>query len=1213
MSLPVFWVNKSNVSENINSLTKTSSDAWDAGAASTQMFLGDVSASFTISETNTYRMFGLSHTDLNASYTSIEYAIYPKNDGTIGIYENGSSIGDFGSYSINDILTVERIGTTIYYKKNGSTLYTSLISSSRNLFIDTALYTLNATITNAVFESSNYKIFIDAANRHNLTLSVNSDIVTDIIKIDSASVRLGGSSSKIIVSDNLNDFDMGSGAFTIEAWIRFNSVQDDTYIMLFENSHGSFGWQCYLQTYSDYFGVYTGPSYSATNTFVPNINQWYHFVFEGDGSILKWFIDGVQIGTDVTGNLSVAGVQQLYIGCDAISSRAFDGWMDEIRITKGVMRYSSSFTPSTTPLIADANTVLLIHFDDTPPSSLVNLIPLMTSQTTPSGIASSSPLDTLYPEPAFHAMDRDTNSVWLSQWAYSSPWIQYQFPTAQVVLGYSITYTFIYDDRMPTDWILQGSNNGSDWTTLDTQTGESFPIPDDWYEYQKKIFLISNTTAYSYYRITITSHHNSWTNLGEIELLGIASEQSIDIPDTIVLDDAWTIQPSAELVQLINTLTLSDSWNLATNPDSQSIPDIIKLSDSWNLQTNPDSQDTPNSIFLSDSWVINITGTIIKKFQTKLYTILESTSNYFTDLRLIYNSTVKYGTKLYTQFLNSNKYKTDLRLKYAPIDNVLVGTLDDFVVKLDGIELEDVDYTTLIINLNLNTTPSNAQFILARRHDDLDKMLDGTTSIITAENKIEVFDGTRKLFTGYISELNADSTRDVVHVTASDCRLKMSRASMELKYGGAWQIDANHNDIPDDDDTTNDVPYNAPAYIKFEKNIGTAFTEVMTAVGSLVSGYDTLPFSGSFIPEYIKSEKDYTSLIDELIRQTANCNWYIDENERLRFQKIGSGAIKSLPLASLNEKRHPYDLIVDNIQLNKVSSNYTKSLVVKRGKNIIQHWATRTFRGWINSDFIEFMNSLKEKTTFVFHQSGEGSLTMFDPEPGGVGPYYTGMNGLAIAYYNSLNGGWISYPSIIVQWLNKDTSTNLPDITIGSGLPTKTLYLTSYGKKVSNLRWGEEIKVSNNPNSNIGFINPISDRAYLTRVQDENYDYTSFLLDIANFELSQNNVMQSSADLSMLLDAYEYYNLSFMDLINLSNTIQVGIYKDNNGFPLNIDNIQINCATRTVNLSLTNSGKSWYAKTGNCLGSYTPPNTRYIERKWIWTVVQTDGTVITTE
>ena len=53
--------------------------------------------------------------------------------------------------------------------------------------------------------------------------------------------------------------------------------------------------------------------------------------------------------------------------------------------------------------------------------------------------------------------------------------------------------------------------------------------------------------------------------------------------------------------------------------------------------------------------------------------------------------------------------------------------------------------------------------------------------------------------------------------------------------------------------------------------------------------------------------------------------------------------------------------------------------------------------------------------------------------------------------------------------------------------------------------------------------------------------------------------------------------------------MQENIYKDTNGFPLNISNISINYFTRTVTLSLTNYGKSYYEKSKNYLFKYTPP------------------------
>lgn len=75
-------------------------------------------------------------------------------------------------------------------------------------------------------------------------------------------------------------------------------------------------------------------------------NQWQHLAFCRSGSSTRMFVNGVQIGStatfsgtfrmDVIGKFFVVGVEG---GAD------FNGYIDEVRITKGVARYTSNFTP----------------------------------------------------------------------------------------------------------------------------------------------------------------------------------------------------------------------------------------------------------------------------------------------------------------------------------------------------------------------------------------------------------------------------------------------------------------------------------------------------------------------------------------------------------------------------------------------------------------------------------------------------------------------------------------------------------------------------------------------------------------------------------------------------------------------------------------------------------------------------------------------------
>ncbi|MDF1548738.1 MAG: T9SS type A sorting domain-containing protein [Bacteroidales bacterium] len=116
------------------------------------------------------------------------------------------------------------------------------------------------------------------------------------------------------------------------------------------------------------------------------------------------------------------------------------------------------------------------------------------------------------------------NSTW-SKWldnggvpGTSSPsWIQIQLPTAVSVNKLAIVSANDDFGRDPKDFNLQGSNNGSSWTTLNSWSNETFTS-----RFQRREFPFTNTATYSYYRLNITKNDEnvSMTQLCEIELFG---------------------------------------------------------------------------------------------------------------------------------------------------------------------------------------------------------------------------------------------------------------------------------------------------------------------------------------------------------------------------------------------------------------------------------------------------------------------------------------------------------------------------------------------------------------------------------------------------------------------------------------------------------------------------------------------------------------------
>ncbi len=151
----VTWQALLGVIASSNNLTKNASDGWDAGASSAQAIIsGDGYVEFTASETNKYRMIGLSNGDTNQSYTDIDFALYPAADGGLYVYEGGNYRGYFGPYATGDLLRVSVEGGVVKYKRNGNLLYTSTGTPTYPLLVDTSLYSNGATINNAVISGN---------------------------------------------------------------------------------------------------------------------------------------------------------------------------------------------------------------------------------------------------------------------------------------------------------------------------------------------------------------------------------------------------------------------------------------------------------------------------------------------------------------------------------------------------------------------------------------------------------------------------------------------------------------------------------------------------------------------------------------------------------------------------------------------------------------------------------------------------------------------------------------------------------------------------------------------------------------------------------------------------------------------------------------------------------------------------------------------------
>jgi len=81
-----------------------------------------------------------------------------------------------------------------------------------------------------------------------------------------------------------------------------------------------------------------------------SLNTWHHIAVTNDSGNWRLFVDGVQVDSDTETGTNGDNSRPLYIGRqEGTSARDFEGWIDELRITKGVARYTSNFAPPSAP------------------------------------------------------------------------------------------------------------------------------------------------------------------------------------------------------------------------------------------------------------------------------------------------------------------------------------------------------------------------------------------------------------------------------------------------------------------------------------------------------------------------------------------------------------------------------------------------------------------------------------------------------------------------------------------------------------------------------------------------------------------------------------------------------------------------------------------------------------------------------------------------
>ena len=278
--------------------------------------------------------------------------------GTTRMFVNGVSAGSFADSTVY----LNGLGApTIGANGLGSQPFFGYISNLR-VVNGTGLYTTTFTpptapltaVTNTalLLGMSNGAIY-DNTMLNNLETVASAQISTSVFKYGTGALKFNGTTD-YLPTPAKTALALGAGDFTIECWL-YPTV---TGLMRFmgQTDPGVSSYPIQLRTSATNTivaqAVTSGGVYTATSTLIATANAWTHVAFVRDGTTIRIYIGGVQSGTNATiGTLAlVSSTNAFSVGAfGEYASDFWSGYIDDVRITKGICRYPSgtTFTPPT--------------------------------------------------------------------------------------------------------------------------------------------------------------------------------------------------------------------------------------------------------------------------------------------------------------------------------------------------------------------------------------------------------------------------------------------------------------------------------------------------------------------------------------------------------------------------------------------------------------------------------------------------------------------------------------------------------------------------------------------------------------------------------------------------------------------------------------------------------------------------------------------------
>ena len=269
--------------------------------------------------------------------------------GTLGISSAGQT-----RLRLSGITTVGVGNTITLFDTDGTTgLGTAVVASFDGTYLD-------VTGKQTGFE------VLNARTAKSITFNDGAQLDTTVKKFGSAALKLDGSNDSISVPSS-GDIGFGTNTdFTIEFWAYSNTtgLSSATLFDLRDNGSDTNGLSLAYRAAGEVdLRVGTTTAITGSGAGIAT-GVWKHYAVARDGTDTRLFVDGTQRGIKTSDTTDYGASKGIVFGADFDgASNNVTGWIDEVRIERGVAKYTANFTAPTSAPTGDKDTVLLLHFD----------------------------------------------------------------------------------------------------------------------------------------------------------------------------------------------------------------------------------------------------------------------------------------------------------------------------------------------------------------------------------------------------------------------------------------------------------------------------------------------------------------------------------------------------------------------------------------------------------------------------------------------------------------------------------------------------------------------------------------------------------------------------------------------------------------------------------------------------------------------------------